>query len=549
MITSVLNPRKPRLPHVLAIVMMAAFVLANARGLDRVPQVNEDEAWIAAPGVQFFETGRFATRVFAGYFGSEQHYYDFMPLYSLVDGAAIKLFGQSLVTVRGVSLACAALTLLLTYLIALRLLSAWHGVVSVLILTTWAIAATGVKPYLSLSTGIPLADLGRIGRYDVLVPVLGLASLLALLPALEDSHTPRWRLALSGALAALATLTHYYGAVWIVVLSTLIVARRGLKAAGQLVPMATGFTVALLPWVWFVLRDLPMFLTQKQAQAARYGADLGAMPGEWTRYGLVWTAAVHGNAASLIWIASVMIGVALLVFTARRPDLHGPRTLALVLAIVVTFFTLLVRRRLFNYLGTVWPLLALTAAFALLYAWPVRARLGARALALLAVVVAMAQGVTAYAHLAEHARTASTYTALCDRIAMNLPRSATLLALQHWWLGVGPRVADYRSFIVPLTKMNPAESAHPITFEDAMTADPMNYVLIDPEMADVLRAAGDTARPKASPFAKQIRAFLEERAVVVDQFEDAAYGTFTLYRVKTPAVRPDFTAPPTTPAR
>lgn len=513
---------------------MLMFIIVNGRGLDRVPQINEDESWIAAPGVEFFETGHFATRVFAGYFGSERHYYDFMPLYSLLDGAAITAFGLSLQTIRSVSLFCATLTLLLTYLVGRRLLGAWHGVLAVLMLASWPIAATGIKPYLSLSIGIPIADLGRIGRYDVLVPVLGLASLLAILPTLEQNAASAWRLVSAGVLAGFAALTHYYGAVWIVVLCALIIASHGISAKRRFVYIATGFGIALAPWVWFIFRDLPMFLVQKQTQAARYGADLSAMPSELARYGLVWSAAAHGHFASLAWLASVLAGLALLLIVARRSDTFGPRTLTLVLGVVLIFFSVLVRRRLFNYLGTVWPLLALTASFALLYSWPARARTAARVVASLVIVGATAQGVVVYAQLNERSQSASSYTSVCDRITWNLPRSARLLALQHWWIGVGPRVADYRSFIVPLTKMNPAESARPITFEAAMAADPMDYILIDPEMADVLRAAGDPRRPKASPFAVQIRAFLDERAVVVDQFNDASYGEFTMYRVGSP---------------
>jgi 4-amino-4-deoxy-L-arabinose transferase-like glycosyltransferase len=132
-----------RLPQAAVALILAIFLVVNARGLDSTPLVNQDEAWIAAPGVEFFNTGRFATPLFAGYYASERHYYDFMPLFSLLDGAAIKVFGMSLVTVRAVSLTLATLSLFLTYLVGRRLLSEWHGVAAMLINALWPIDATG----------------------------------------------------------------------------------------------------------------------------------------------------------------------------------------------------------------------------------------------------------------------------------------------------------------------------------------------------------------------------------------------------------------------
>ena len=73
-----------------------------------------------------------------------------------------------------------------------------------------------------------------------------------------------------------------------------------------------------------------------------------------------------------------------------------------------------------------------------------------------------------------------------------------------------------------------------MSFAAAMALDPMDFILIDPAMADVLRAAGDSGRPIAGPLAVQIAAFLENAAVLVDVFDDPTYGRFTLYRVNMP---------------
>jgi len=525
-----------RLPQAAVALILAMFVVANRGGLDSTPPVHQDEAWIAAPGVEFFATGHFATRLFAGYYASERHYYDFMPLHSLLDGAAIKALGMSLVTVRAVSLALATLTLWLTYLVGRRLLSEWHGVSAALVLALWPIAATGLPALQATSTGIPITDLGRIGRYDILVPVFALASLLVLLHGLGTSVRSSGWLTLAGALAGLATLSHYYGIVWLIVIGALILASNGRRGLPMIRWPALGFALAMAPWVWFVTRDFGVFIAQKQVQAQNYFSDVASLTAQLGQYAPVLSAARRGHLATLLWIALMCSGLLLL----GRASLSqggrhqsGARVLAITIAVVLASYGLLVRPS-YRYLGAVWPLLALAASFAALHPWPARARAVARGVLVLLVAAASLQGAEAYRQMAIRARDSTSYSAVCDRITRQLPASARLLALQHWWLGVAPRVGDYRSFLVPVTRMNPREGTPPVSFEAAMALDPMDYILIDPAMRAVLRSAGNVARPRAGPVGVEISAFLRERAVVVDSFENATYGRFTLYRVNQP---------------
>ena len=514
-----------RLPQLVAAAIVALFLLANLRGLDVTPPVNQDEPWIAAPGVEFFTSGRFATRLFAGYYGSERHYYDFMPLMSLLEGASITAFGMSLVSVRAVSLILAAITLVLTYLVGRRFLSEWHGVLAMVILAAWPIATGRLPPLASPTTGIPLTDLGRIGRYDILVPVFGLAALLSLMRGMDR---PTWSavwLTVSGALAALATLSHYYGVLWLLVITALMVATGGRQHLSQLRWPAAGFALTMIPWVWFVAQDIGVFIIQKQAQARIYFGDMGSLWAQIVRFVPVLSAARRFHLASLLWIALVCAGVVLLV--------RASRPLAITIGVMVACYALVVRAH-YSYLGTLWPLLALAASYAVLHPWPSRVRgLGRGVLALLMASVTI-QGIEAYRQLATRAGYHSTYTSVCDRIARQLPPSARLLALQHWWLGVSPRIADYRSFLVPVTRMDPRAGSPPVSFEEAMALDPMDYILIDPSMREVLQAAGNPKAPIAGPIGAEIRDFLRARAVMVDSFEDRTYGRFALYRVKGP---------------
>src|SRR5215813_9033019 len=194
----------------LALLVIVAFVGIGLQGLGTVPIVHEDEPRIAAPGYGFWTSGAFATELFRGLYGSERRFYGFMPLFSLLSGGCVKLFGFGLAPVRYASLASAAVVLLLTHLLGRRLLSPRHGLVAVLILAAWPIAA----PEPHLATGIPSFDLARLARYDVAVPVFGLLALLALVPPLVSNSPPgRGRLFVSGVFSGLSTLTHVFGAV------------------------------------------------------------------------------------------------------------------------------------------------------------------------------------------------------------------------------------------------------------------------------------------------------------------------------------------------
>src|SRR5262245_56512201 len=95
----------------LALLVVAAFVVRRLQGLGTGRIVHEDEPWIAAPGYGFWTSGAFATDLFRGLYGSERHFYGFMPLFSLLSGGCVKLFGFGLAQVRYASLASAAAVL------------------------------------------------------------------------------------------------------------------------------------------------------------------------------------------------------------------------------------------------------------------------------------------------------------------------------------------------------------------------------------------------------------------------------------------------------
>src|SRR5262249_38326304 len=153
-------------------------------------------------------------------------------------------------------------TLILTGVLGARLFDAWVGALAVVLLVfaRW----TGLT-YVQL-TGIPLVDLARIARYDPLVPVLGLAALHAWLSA-RDSGARAWYLA-AGVLAGLAGLAHVYGLFWIPAL-LLLTWRDGRRS--RLGWLIAGAMLPWLPYLGYVLTDLPAWRAQTAGYAERFG--------------------------------------------------------------------------------------------------------------------------------------------------------------------------------------------------------------------------------------------------------------------------------------
>src|SRR5205814_7703870 len=176
-------------------------------------------------------------------------------------------FGLGLFQMRIVPLALASLVLLLTYLLGKRLLSPGRALLAALVLASWPLAF----PMAHLSTGIPLADLARVTRYDIAVPVFGLLALLAVVRTPGAAPTSR-SFALAGVLAGLAALSHVYGAFWLPALLLPSAARtkhffrRALAALG-------GFGTTRAPWLLFVAAGFRDFLDQNRNYAERF--DVG----------------------------------------------------------------------------------------------------------------------------------------------------------------------------------------------------------------------------------------------------------------------------------
>ena len=228
------------------------------------------------------------------------------------------------------------LTLLLTYALGRRLFDSTIGLLAVVLLL--CVRLTGLTSH--QVSGILLLDMARIARYDMVVPVFGLAAFYAYLSASRGASARTWaagtgvassyRYGLAGLLAALSGLSHVYGVFWIISLGILAI----WDGVGwrRLTALALGFTVPWLPYVAYVLSDLPDWMGQTRGYAPRF--DLlnsywywNNLLQEYHRYGpglgpLGW----HYLLRPGFWAALVILPVSLVVLAERalrRSDWGG----------------------------------------------------------------------------------------------------------------------------------------------------------------------------------------------------------------------------------
>ncbi|MEO6325018.1 MAG: hypothetical protein ABIT01_08855 [Thermoanaerobaculia bacterium] len=527
--------KRERLLDLAALGVVVAFAAVSCVGLDRFPAAQLDEVWQAAPGYDFFETGRFATPIFAGFFGMERHYYGFMPLSPLFLGASLRLFGLSLGALRLVPLLMACGVLALTYLLGRRLFSAAHGLLAIAMLACWPIAFR--LPY--LTTGIPLADLARIGRYDIPVPVFGLLALLVVAPR-EDGDMASVRSARffwAGALAGLATLCHAYGAAWLAVILVPFGIRNLSVCARRAGAAVLGFLLALAPWLVFVASGWQDFVDQNRNYSPRFALSrvdffTSNVLREIERYSFVGSAMRRGGVTAWIFALSVLAGSLVLASGARRRPM--PRAACFLLGpllVLAGSFALLLEQKNRMYLATIWPFLALIASVGLLAV--VRRLPKGLSFALpLMVAVTCVEGALAYRRLVIEGRAATPYAALVKRLHAAVPLGSRVLAVPLTWMDPVPRTADFRALNVPIYLASASFVRHPVPFGTAADAVGADVLIVDRTVSGFLQESRDPKHPFHA-LGEQMRAWIESRREgLLADFEDPTYGRFEVWRLR-----------------
>lgn len=527
--------------------LLLLFWGISLRHLTVVPPVYEDEPWQASTGWKLATEGVFGTDLFAGFDGMENRYYGYMPLHPLLLAGVFRLAGVGLFQARFEAVAMGLLTLVLTVTVARRLYGGWRsGLLAVVFLL--AVRLTLVTPF--RVTGILFLDITRLARYDMVVPVLGLAAFYVYLRSSgigRSAPDTRWRRGYfaAGILVALAGLAHLYGLFWLPVLVLLILWngtpgaagwRARLHAVGALL---AGFILPWLPYLLYVVQDLPAW----RGQTSFYGDRFDLLNPAWYLSNLRLEVSRYapgldlGNPGALLrvgWWATLVALPAVLLILAWRGwrDRDAPaRALAVPGLLIPVLFALLIRLKLANYLVVVLPVWAMALGWGVGQLWDwagrrARTGRGLRLAVALLLVLILLEGGLRVAALERTARTTTPYAQLSAQIRQALPDGARVLVLHTYWLGL--QDFDVRTFAVPVLWTDPAFTQPPITFTAGLDRIAPDVVIIDPRMREYFAQPG--ARNQANTQALQDW-LVRHQARLVKTIDDPTYGAFEIFQV------------------
>ena len=487
-------------------IFLFLFWAVSVWNLDRLPAVHDDEVWILSPGYTLFTRGVYGSDLLAGFSQIENIYLEFMPLMSLLQGASARLFGLGVFQMRVVPVALGTLTLAFTYALG-RTLDGRRspvGLLSMLLLLFWQWSPPADGLFFS---GVPLLDLSRIARYDILVAPLGLASLWCFIRAHE---TRTWRYYfLSGLCAGMAGLAHIYGLFWVIVLTLmalfaerpLTTDRRPPIAVSRLsaaVCILLGALLSWTPWLFTIAFNWDAYLGQNfqyQDRFALFDISFYArnVLSEPSRYHLgVNDAATFARVG--FWLLVIGVPCAL-IWLARQG--RAARWLCAPALLLPLLFALLISIKIHNYLAPIASLFALVMAAAMARLWQAQRRtVRVAAVALLALLIAQGTlGITQTQLAASQLAPPEKFFA---ELRATVPPSARVLGLPRFWLALSDH--DYRSFILPFNLANPKISRQPIAFDAALVQVAPQIVLLDRAMSDYFAADASSNRAYRDPF-------------------------------------------------
>lgn len=434
---------------VLAILASFAFLALTLWNLDRFPPMHGDEPWILSPGYKLLTKGVYGSDLYAGCLGMERHYLEFMPLMSLLEGVAVSVLGLGVWQMRVVAAVLGASTLLLSFHLARQTAGSLGGVLTLLLLLFWQWRRG--DDY--LTSGIPLVDISRVARYDVLTAPLGLGAMLCFLRARRGGA--RAYDFLAGILAGLAGLAHLYGLFWIPALLTLLLLDRICFSRGTVrwsaCLLLAGAFAAWVPWLAFVAANWSQFVQQAILNRDRF--DLFSLSfyahnlwNEASRYHLeLWSPRTLGRPG--FWLLVLGLPAAILWLSRRVVRQRDRQALALLVPTVLlpSLFAVFVKPKSGYYVVSFVPLFAV--AIASLLAWHLKSpepprRIGAQTILALMVI----QGGCSVARMqATASRTASPAETFRE-VRRLVPPSSRVLGVHELWLALADR--DYRALEV-----------------------------------------------------------------------------------------------------
>jgi 4-amino-4-deoxy-L-arabinose transferase-like glycosyltransferase len=520
-------------------VAVVLYLCGTLAWIDRFPAVSQDEPWIASSGYKLATAGALGSDLFSGYHGMDQHHFVQMPVYPVLQAAVFRIFGLGVVQMRALSVVFGLALLLAIHGAGREIGGERLGVLAAALAVVQSLtASTAVRPI-----GILLLDSARMNRYDIAVPVFGLAALWVVLRETPGRRSLSYCLA--GCLAGLSGLSHLYGAFWLPTLIVFLVLSGGpgrstFRAAGLLI---AGFALVWLPWAIWVGLHWSDYVAQMRTVGSRFDifspafyrvnviSGDGPMSIGWavqTLRGLplrrvgAWTLAIAAPIATWLLI--------------RRGQARTAGELALLTATAIQclLFVALLEVKSINYMIALWPLGALMEAWLIISLWD-RRRAALRGL-IVAVcgAVAIEGGVRLFA-AAGDARHTTSYDWFERQVAGCIPAGSLVLGFQHYWLGLHD--FPYRTWLLPLNMANPAFETTPIPVDVALQRINPNVILMDRYARQLFQEAANPSHPYHY-LAVGFDAYRQQRTLLPRcVVRDETYDTMEVYEVGSLAKR------------
>lgn len=475
--------------HGAVVAMLLVFWLISTCHLDRFPAIFEDESWILSPGYKLFTSGVYGSDLFTGFHGMEERYLQFMPLLPLMQGATVTVLGIGVFQARILPVMIGSLTLAMTFAIAKQLRGDGFALITLLLLLGWQWASLGFTNH--HGTGIPLVDLVRLARYDVLVALFGLGAFWHFLRARKQRDLGHDFLC--GIFVGLAGLAHVNGLFWgagLLIALTFDQILFGVSAFIQRVfYVMAGMILVLLPWTLIVVTNIDQFVGQQLLNPQRF--EVFELSFYWDnirnepfRY---LQKLRDGSALTRLgtWLQIIAMPIAMIVLAhaAIRWQLRAALWLLATTVTVALAFALLLQPKSVYYLPSVVVLFCFSISWLISTLLQDR-RLSVRLVAGVVLALAAAQGATAIIGMQARAAAIPPANEFLVEIRQSIPTGVRVLALpQYWFAAPEP---GYRSFLLLFALSDPLRNRRAIPFTVAMEQIAPDVVLLDPGIAAVL---------------------------------------------------------------
>lgn len=509
------------------------YALATLPYLSNFPPMEWAQTMIAAPAYKLATQGVYGSDMFTGFYHAEERNYDHMPLYPLLLALAFKLFGLGVWPARLVSVLAGLAVILLTFHLGRQLYDGAVGLVAAALL---CVLRLGLEPY---ESGIPLLDIARVIRFDVLVPVWVLASCSCFYRAHQRNAWIGYCGA--GVLAGLATLTHLYGAFILVVLIGVVLWDSGGRALFRpaISMIVLGWALALLPYAIYVWQDSAAYRGQMLRHAARFhflepafylhnlvnehwryvrwfGGD-ARHPVLWPRVG-IWVALIGVLGAQIILLRRV-----------SRWRRSSDRLLLISLPLLAGLLALLMSLKRYPYMALVLPFLALQVAFTIVILWRRNNRYTRAVRVALSVVLLLAvwEGGAGVAQNLRVARATTPYDQLTATLARVLPPGARVLISQPYWFGLAHY--DVRSINLAFVLSDPRYRLPPLSMQQAIESIEPDYIVVE----DYFLTEYDrdpTHLPQVVAQWHMFGVYVQQYCTGIARVNDDDYGAITVYQ-------------------